>query len=76
MIIGRGKWQPGPETIKAPGHVGFFAGWHGLEVSGDLGVMHILGGNQGNTVSTKSFELKPDEEGEGSRLLGIRRLLD
>ncbi len=60
--------QPGPEVIKAPGHVGFFAGFDRPE-PGMSGTDHVcvLGGNQGNTVSVRFYPRK--------RLLGIRRLL-
>lgn len=55
---GTGK-QPGPDVIKAPGHVGFFAGRDGNTVL-------ILGGNQSDSVSVASFPT--------SRVLGVRRL--
>ena len=50
-------WRESPESAK--GHVGFFAGYD------DSGDILVLGGNQDNTVSIKSY---PKE-----RLLGIRR---
>ncbi len=60
---GGGK-QPGPEVIKAPGHVGLYAG----RECGPLGdQILILGGNQGDTVSVESYPT--------SRVLGVRRLL-
>lgn len=60
VILQRGGGpQPGPEEIDAPGHVGFFAG-----VDGDT--IHLLGGNQGNTVSVAGFPK--------GRVLGVRRL--
>jgi uncharacterized protein (TIGR02594 family) len=73
IVLARGKkpW-PGPDVIKAPGHVGFFAGWHMVPGSGDAGSVHVLGGNQGNTVSTRTYELMDDRV--DLRLLGIRRL--
>lgn len=63
VIIKRGKGeQPGPDVLKAPGHVGLFAGW-----DHELGRIAILGGNQGDAVNITYY---PDE-----RLLGIRRLI-
>lgn len=60
VILKRGSGiQPGPEVLKAPGHVGFFAGIEGKNVL-------LLAGNQGNTVSVAPFP--------SSRILGIRRL--
>jgi uncharacterized protein (TIGR02594 family) len=60
VILKRGKGkQPGPDVIKAPGHVGFFAG---LEDNNVL----MLGGNQKDTVNVSGF---PDH-----RILGVRRL--
>jgi uncharacterized protein (TIGR02594 family) len=61
VILQRGKGkQPGPEVIKAPGHVGFFAGW-------EADFVLILGGNQADTVNIASYSLE--------RILGIRRLI-
>jgi len=61
VVIQRGTApQPGPEVLKASGHVGFFAG-----VEGDM--ISILGGNQGNAVTVDRFNK--------SRLLGVRRLV-
>lgn len=61
VILSRGSGQqPGPEVLKAPGHVGLFAGW-------ETGVVLVLGGNQQDSVSVQAFPL--------SRLLGIRRLV-
>lgn len=60
VVLKRGAgYQPGPEILAAPGHVGFFAGWEGD------GVL-ILGGNQSNSVSIARFS--------ADRILGIRRL--
>jgi uncharacterized protein (TIGR02594 family) len=60
VILQRGKGeQPGPEVIKAPGHVGFYAGITG-------GLIEVLGGNQADTVKISRYPAK--------RLLGIRRL--
>jgi uncharacterized protein (TIGR02594 family) len=61
VILQRGKGeQPGREVIKAPGHVGFFAGL--AEPDG----IYILGGNQRNTVSIKNYPME--------KVLGVRRL--
>jgi len=61
VILKRGKGeQPGPEVINAPGHVGFYAGH-------DEKYVHLLGGNQGNTVSVQAYPV--------SRILGVRRIL-
>ncbi len=54
-----GPDQPGPEVIKAQGHVGFYAGEAGE------GVL-VLGGNQGDAVNIKLFPW--------NRVLGIRSL--
>lgn len=54
-----GGGQPGPEVIKAPGHVGFFAGMNSAHVA-------MLGGNQSDSVNTSFYDLE--------RVLGIRRL--
>ena len=54
--------QPGPEVIKAPGHVGFYAG-HSRD---DAQVIGVLGGNQGNGVNVATYPV--------DRLLGVRRL--
>lgn len=51
--------QPGPETINAPGHVGFYAGIEGNNIL-------TLGGNQSDSVGISSYPV--------DRLLGIRRL--
>lgn len=55
---GRGR-QPGPSVIKAPGHVGFFAGFEGARVL-------VLGGNQSDSVNIASYPK--------NRVLGYRRL--
>ena len=63
VILQRGGGnQPDASVIKAPGHVGFFAGF-------DLrnGSVLLLGGNQGDTVGVSPY---PQE-----RILGIRNLL-
>lgn len=60
VILKRGRGeQPGPDVIKAPGHVGFFAGIDGPNVL-------VLGGNQSNAVTVAPYP-------RGS-LLGVRRL--
>jgi uncharacterized protein (TIGR02594 family) len=60
VIFSRGGGdQPGPEVIKAPGHVGLFAGV-------ENGNILVLGGNQGNAVNVSPYP--------ASRLLGVRRL--
>jgi len=58
--------QPGPDIIKAPGHVGIYAGT-GLSPNVGVSSVSVLGGNQSNRVSVASFPL--------ARILGIRRLL-
>lgn len=65
VIMRRGEGtQPGPEVLNAVGHVGFFAG---LSIEGNITKVHILGGNQGNSVSIQSFP--------AVQILGIRRLV-
>ena len=60
VILSRGPGQqPGPHVLKAPGHVGFFAGWDASDV-------RLLGGNQGDAVSIAAFPK--------SRILGIREI--
>ncbi len=60
VILKRGTGdQPGPGVINAPGHVGFFAGF-------DPGGMGVLGGNQSNQVSLRTYPEK--------LILGLRRL--
>ncbi len=64
VILKRGKGnQPGPEVIKAPGHVGFYAG---RSETIDYFIPHILGGNQSNSVTINEYSR--DE------ILGCRRL--
>lgn len=78
VILKRGGGhQPGPEVIKAQGHVGFFAGWQNV-VGGDPeetrpmsaaapgNQVSVLAGNQSDSVCVSSFP--------ASRILGIRRL--
>lgn len=60
VILRRGiGQQPGPEVIKAPGHVGFFAGRDNETVT-------ILGGNQSDGVTVAPFP--------AAQVLGVRRL--
>ena len=60
IILKRGTGeQPGPEVLKAPGHVGFYAGRFGEFIE-------VLGGNQSDTVKISRYPVK--------RLLGVRRL--
>ncbi len=60
VVLKRGtEPQPGPEVIKASGHVGFYAGR-----TGDL--IEVLGGNQSDTVKISRYPV--------SKLLGVRRL--
>jgi len=59
VIIKRKIDDPGPEVLQYQGHVGFFVG-------SEFGNIHILGGNQSNTVNVSSYD--------SGRLLGIRRL--
>jgi uncharacterized protein (TIGR02594 family) len=56
-ILWRGV-RVGPDVINAPGHVGFVHRW-------DESGLVLVGGNQGNKVSARSYPW--------SRLLGIRR---
>lgn len=53
--------DPGPGTIEATGHVGWFGSWDHRN-----GKIWCLGGNQGNAVSLAPYDAK--------LLLGIRRL--
>ena len=67
VILQRGgAGQPGPDVIKAPGHVGFFVEWKRLRLEGSHAQIRVLGGNQRNEVSIASYPT--------DRLLGIRRL--
>lgn len=60
VILQRGpKPQPGPETINAPGHVGFYA--HHQEDS-----VWVLGGNQGDSVNVSQYKI--------ADVIGVRRL--
>lgn len=60
VILKRGRGaQPGPETLDAPGHVGFFAGL-------DDATVLVLGGNQSDAVGVARFPARD--------VLGVRRL--
>lgn len=60
VVLQRGDGvQPSADVIKAPGHVGFFAGIEGDRVL-------VLGGNQGDAVTVAGFPR--------ARVLGVRRL--
>lgn len=62
VILKRGRGiQPGPEVIKAPGHVGFFVGFTEEYVK-------VLGGNQNDSVNTSHYKK--------SRILGVRKLTE
>lgn len=62
VILQRGGGnQPGPEVLKAPGHVGFYAGR-------EDGYVLVLGGNQSDEVNISRYPM--------DRILGIRRLHD
>lgn len=60
VIFKRGAGvQPGPDVLKAPGHVALFG-----RLEGDF--VNVCGGNQGNTVSLARFP--------AADVLGVRRL--
>lgn len=64
VVLKRGEGdQPGPEVLKAPGHVGLFSAYEG---GGTTGVVWVLGGNQGDQVSLAPWPI--------GHILGIRRL--
>ena len=70
VVLKRGYGpQPGPEVIRAQGHVGFFAGWASPNPGTQPGPrdLLILGGNQNDSVSVATF---PRE-----RVLSIRRIV-
>jgi uncharacterized protein (TIGR02594 family) len=59
VILKRGREpQPGPETINAPGHVGFFVGW------ADPTRVLMLSGNQANAVNVSAYD--------AARVIGVR----
>lgn len=63
VILKRGQGaQPGPEILKAPGHVGYFAGW----ADEGLRLLRVLGGNQSDAVTVQTFP--------ATQVLGVRRL--
>jgi hypothetical protein len=73
VILKRGGGnQPGPEVIKAPGHVGFFGGWGWPNADtdhyGEMIPTHVklLGGNQSDSVCVASYNV--------NRILGIHRI--
>lgn len=59
VVLSRTRWRPGPEVIKAPGHVGVY-----LDHTHDK--VLIVGGNQGNKVSERWYPRK--------HVLGLRKL--
>ena len=67
VILGRGrKPYPGPNVVAAPGHVGFLANKPHLPTPRSRPTsVSILGGNQGDAVSIKTFHVE--------RIVGIRR---
>lgn len=60
VVLKRGLGSPGPLVLAAEGHVGFYVGQ-------GPGVVRVLGGNQGNSVSIEEFPV--------DRILGVRRLV-
>lgn len=63
VIFKRGINAPGPEVLKAPGHVAFYVS-HDEEES----MVRVLGGNQGDSVSFAVYSTKD--------ILGVRRLYE
>ena len=61
VVFSRGRWAPGPEVIRAPGHVAFFD-----ELDVENHRVWVVGGNQGDKVSRKAYPL--------NRVLGARKL--
>lgn len=59
VILNRANGPKDPNVLKAPGHVGWFAGCDGNTVT-------LLGGNQSDSVSLSRFPV--------SDVLGVRRL--
>lgn len=61
VIFKRGSHpQPGPEVVRAPGHVAYFS-----RLDGDY--VEVVGGNQGDAVTLSRFR--------AADVLGVRRLL-
>lgn len=67
VVLKRGASDFGPETIDAPGHVGFYAGLTHYPPEPLQGIF-LLGGNQADSVNITAFP--------ADRILGLRRLLD
>lgn len=63
VILARGDQRPGAGVINAPGHVGFVGG-RASDPEPDW--IAVLGGNQGDAVSVRSYPL--------TSVLGIRRV--
>lgn len=59
VIFKRGLNPAPPSVIKAPGHVGFYAGH-------DKNTVYSLGGNQGDSISIAPFPI--------AQVLGVRRV--
>lgn len=60
VILSRGpRPQPGPDVIEAPGHVALYVRHDGDQV-------HLLGGNQADTVNISAYDI--------GRVLGVRRM--
>lgn len=66
VVLSRGTNQPGPDVLQAPGHVGFLAGVEQDPISGLVEFVHVLGGNQQDSVCVARFPI--------DRVLGVRRL--
>lgn len=63
VVLKRGNNSPGPDVLKAPGHVGLFAG---LQTVNGYRFVAVLGGNQGDSVKVSLFP--------AADVLGVRRL--
>lgn len=59
VIFSRGRWAPGPEVLKAKGHVAFY-------IDEDATHVRVVGGNQGDKVSIKRYPK--------TQVLGYRKL--
>ena len=66
VILSRGRNAPDWTVIDAPGHVGLYSE-PGLYSGNSLMRVKLLGGNQDDSVSIKSYPV--------SRVIGVRRLL-